>query len=60
MTEPKILITYIVSLLSDNSSKAEVMITAVNTYLEMSIKKSATFSQIDNFLPASFFIAKII
>lgn len=60
MTEPKILITYIVSLLSDNSSKAEVMITAVNTYLEMSIKKSATFSQIDNFLPTSFFIAKII
>ena len=60
MTEPKILITYIVSLLSDNSSKAEVMITAVNTYLEMSIKKSATFSQIDNFLPTSFFRAKII
>ena len=44
----------------DNSSKADVMITAVRTYFDMSIKKSETFFQTEIFFTKSFYIAKLI
>lgn len=45
---------YMIALFSANSSNAEVIITAVRTYFAMSIRKSATFSQIDAFFTIPF------
>ena len=58
--DPPIPTTYIIHLASDNSSKADVIITAVRTYFDMSIMKSETFSQIEILFTFSFSIAKLI
>ena len=52
--------TYINHPTFDNSSKAEVMITAVRTYLDISIIKSEIFSQTEPLLIFSSLIAKIV
>ena len=54
------LVIYIIILLSTNSSNAEVMMTAVRTYLAMSIRKSATFSQILPLLTISLVMANLL
>ena len=60
ITAPATPTTYIIHLTSASSSKADVMITAVRTYFEMSIRKSETFSQIEILFTVTFPIAKII
>ena len=59
ITAPAIPTTYIIQPTSDNSSRADVMITAVRTYFDMSIMKSAIFSQTEILFTFSFLITKI-
>ena len=51
---------YIIHPKPDNSSNADVMITAVRTYFDMSIMKSETFSQTEILFTEAFSIAKLI
>lgn len=51
---------YIIHPTSDNSSNADVIITAVRTYFDMSIKKSDAFSQIEILFTNPFSMTKII
>ena len=60
ISDPVIPTMYIIHLTSASSSKADVMITAVRTYFDMSIRKSDTFSQIEILFTVSFSIAKIV
>lgn len=57
---PAIPTTYIILPASDSSSNADVMITAVRTYFDMSIIKSEIFSQTEIFFTESLCITKII
>ena len=59
ISAPAIPTTYMIHPTSDSSSKADVMITAVRTYLDMSIRKSETFSQTEIFFTISLDITKI-
>ena len=52
--------TYIAHPTPDSSSKADVMITAVRTYLDMSIIKSEIFSQTEILFTKSFPMANLI
>lgn len=60
ITAPATPTTYIIHLTSASSSNADVMITAVRTYFDMSIRKSETFSQIEILFTNSFCMTKII
>ena len=58
--EPLIPTRYIIQPVSESSSNADVMITAVRTYFDMSIMKSETFSQTDTRFTKSFSMTKIV
>lgn len=60
ITAPATPTTYIIHLTSASSSKADVMITAVRKYFEMSIRKSETFSQIEILFTISLCMTNII
>lgn len=57
--DPAIPTIYIIHPASDSSSKAEVMMTAVRTYFDMSIIKSETFSHTETLFTNPFSITKI-
>ncbi len=57
---PAIPTAYIIHPTSDSSSNADVIITAVRTYFDMSIMKSEIFSQIEILFTFPFSIAKLI
>lgn len=51
---------YIIHPTSESSSNADVIITAVRTYFDMSIEKSDTFSQTEIFFTNPFSMANLI